>query len=507
MKLKHFTGFLTGVIMTVFFCMTVSAGIQPVKLGEKMEDFTVETANAGTFTLSKKLEEYKMVFINLWGIFCGPCEMEMPYMQEAYTQYSDKVAMIALSIDPGDTPEKIVEYANELGLTFPMGSDSETGIFRAIGGNSVPTSIVVDRFGNVAMIAVGAEFATSRFTSMFDFFLSDDYTETVTMDQFPEEKPVQGVSEEELSENANAEGSDLKFGSNNDPLAWPAVPEEHEGRKAVTFSNTGKAATTGSLTTTVNASKGDALAFDFCSVLDNSPGYDKLDVLIGEECMLSVYESYDWTTFAIPLSEGENEVIFLYNSIAGKPENKVWLSNIHTATGDEAQSLLESMPANGTADEFAIAVKGDLQPVVLAGEGFEDQAWVTDEDSVTLHVSLPGDQNPLRTNFQIFDKDFPTTLRTSPMASLFKRGTPSGDGYDLTIPIEEGEFVYVTVAPGLEMEDTFKSKYVMVANGEQGIEGLIEFQKSFSGVDIGWHYAEEDDTVSSEVNDSSTAIE
>ena len=73
--------------------------------GQPFEDFTVETIDGGSFTLSEALKDKDLVLINLWATWCGPCRMEFPYMQQAYEQYSDRIAIIALSVEPEDTVE------------------------------------------------------------------------------------------------------------------------------------------------------------------------------------------------------------------------------------------------------------------------------------------------------------------------------------------------------------------------------------------------------------------
>ncbi len=503
MKHKLLTTLLVGTVMSMSVCFAASAQIQSIELGQPMEDFTVETANAGTFTLSEELEKHDMVLINLWGIFCGPCESEMPFMEEAYSQYKDKVSLVALSIDPNDTPERINAYADEHSLTFPMGSDSETQMFDAANASGVPTSIVVDRFGNVAMITSGAETETSSFTSMFDFFLSDEYTETVHLTHFPGERPVAGVSDEELSENANADGSDLVFHNYDEPLAWPALPEEHDGRKALTFSNNGKENSTGYLKTTVNAAEGDVLAFDLCAELDNNAvfpmflftgdnsAFDMLNVEIDGERILSVLDPYDWKTFAIPLSEGEHEVTFSYNAgPAQNAANKVWLSNVHVATEDEAEELYATMPLDGTADEFEAFPAEDLTPIILSSDDNIEQAWKTDDTTTTIHVSLSEDQNPANTIFLTLGKDY-----ASAGGSLYKNGTPSGDGYDLAIPVPEDAFTLFFVIPGLSEEDMGYARSVILANGEKGLDSMVDFYGLLTDFDITWQYlGDEGDT-------------
>ena len=50
--------------------------------------------------------------------------MEFPNMQEAWLQRSDRVAVIALSIEPSDTLDVLHDYAMEKGLTFPSAAST-----------------------------------------------------------------------------------------------------------------------------------------------------------------------------------------------------------------------------------------------------------------------------------------------------------------------------------------------------------------------------------------------
>ena len=67
-------------------------------LGDTMEDFTAQLCDGTQVSLSGLLSEKKAVFLNFWARWCGPCEMEFPYMQQAYDQMSPDIAVVALSI-------------------------------------------------------------------------------------------------------------------------------------------------------------------------------------------------------------------------------------------------------------------------------------------------------------------------------------------------------------------------------------------------------------------------
>ena len=89
-------------------------------------------------------------------------------MQEAYEQYSDRVGIIALSVDPGDTPENIAAFAEQLGLTFPMGNDAETGLAEVFQVMYIPTTVLVDKAGNVLKLEIGGQPSAEAFIQMFE---------------------------------------------------------------------------------------------------------------------------------------------------------------------------------------------------------------------------------------------------------------------------------------------------------------------------------------------------
>ncbi len=170
------------VLAALLLCLTFSAASAESAaegyLGNPLPDFTVTTIAGDDFTLSEALKTKKAVLINLWATWCPPCEMEFPFMEEAYEQYKDQVEIIALSVETSDTKKMLTQYAEEHGMTFPVASDSTVGLGRIFANSGIPTTVLVDRFGNVTLIEVGAQPSVSFFSRAFDILLSDDYTET-----------------------------------------------------------------------------------------------------------------------------------------------------------------------------------------------------------------------------------------------------------------------------------------------------------------------------------------
>lgn len=159
--------------------ITVSANV--VMLGEKIPDFTVTDQNGTEHTLSKLLESKKAVAINLWFVNCNPCKTEFPFMQQAYNEYSDDMALVA--INPIDSADAIAAFAAENGLTIPMAScEPQWNDWVVANGYGFPTTIMVDRFGTVAFIHSGMIDNSKTFKNMFAYFTAEDYKQTTVTD-------------------------------------------------------------------------------------------------------------------------------------------------------------------------------------------------------------------------------------------------------------------------------------------------------------------------------------
>lgn len=139
----------------------------------KLNDFTVKTIDGKTFTLSESLKDHDLVLINLWATWCPPCKAEFPFLQEAWSRNKDRVAVIALSVEPTDTEAKLQSYAGAMQLTFPIANVGRTGL-DAFAPSGIPTTILVDRNGNVVSVEIGAKFSAQEFQTLFDQYIPTD---------------------------------------------------------------------------------------------------------------------------------------------------------------------------------------------------------------------------------------------------------------------------------------------------------------------------------------------
>lgn len=145
-------------------------------LGDVMMNFSVTDAYGKTYVLSDLLAEKQAVVLNFWYLECKPCQAEFPYLQEAYENYSDKIALIAMNPINEDN-QAIATFAVENGLTFPM-LHCDPAWAQAMQLTAYPTTVIIDRFGTIALIHTGSIDDAKTFEDAFEFFTAEDYEQT-----------------------------------------------------------------------------------------------------------------------------------------------------------------------------------------------------------------------------------------------------------------------------------------------------------------------------------------
>ena len=146
------------------------------KLGDVMMNFSVTAPDGTVYVLSELLNQKQAVVLNFWYLQCNPCRAEFPYLQEAYEKYSEKIEVLALN-PINDDDEAIAAFKEELGLTFPM-AHCDPAWEQAMQLTAYPTTVIIDRYGNIALIHKGSIDESKVFEDAFAFFTADDYEQT-----------------------------------------------------------------------------------------------------------------------------------------------------------------------------------------------------------------------------------------------------------------------------------------------------------------------------------------
>lgn len=109
-----------------------------------------------TFTLEDK--KGKVILVNLWATWCGPCRGEMPHLVEMQETYGGKgFEVIGLDIDP-EPVEEITEFAKTMKLNYQLGWAEKPLVAEFYGiskFNAIPQSFLIDRENRLRGVFLG----------------------------------------------------------------------------------------------------------------------------------------------------------------------------------------------------------------------------------------------------------------------------------------------------------------------------------------------------------------
>ena len=122
------------------------------------KDFSLKSVvKDSTYNLSNMKD--KVILINFWATWCGPCRMEIPDFNELYKKYSDKGLEI-LGISISDTKEQLVNFLKAYTIDYPVLYGSQGDMQKVIidygGVYSIPMSFLIGKNNEIKRIYPGA---------------------------------------------------------------------------------------------------------------------------------------------------------------------------------------------------------------------------------------------------------------------------------------------------------------------------------------------------------------
>lgn len=140
-------------------------GISVVDRKVKSIDFELTDINGNL----KRLSSYrgKLVFLNFWATWCGPCRIEMPSMQRLYNELN-KDGFEIIAVDLMEDKKVVKKFLDQNKLTFPVLLDKNGQVGTLYGVRSIPTTYLIDKNGYIIARQVGArEWDTQEIKSIF----------------------------------------------------------------------------------------------------------------------------------------------------------------------------------------------------------------------------------------------------------------------------------------------------------------------------------------------------
>lgn len=115
-------------------------------------DFTLASNTGDNVRLAE--QRGKVVMLNFWASWCGPCRKEMPLLDAMYQRYSAAgFVLYGVNVEEDNTDAK--KLIKELGVTFPILYDTESKASSLYNVDAMPTTVVIDKKGQIRFVNRG----------------------------------------------------------------------------------------------------------------------------------------------------------------------------------------------------------------------------------------------------------------------------------------------------------------------------------------------------------------
>ena len=141
-----------------------SLGFQIPKEELQAIDFTLQDLTGRETSLNAF--RGKVVFLNFWATWCGPCRAEIPSMEKLYTELKDQGFTI-VAVNSQESAEQVSAFVQEMGMSFPVLLDSAGKAGATYTVRAIPTTYIIDPQGSIRGRMVGTrEWYTPQIISL-----------------------------------------------------------------------------------------------------------------------------------------------------------------------------------------------------------------------------------------------------------------------------------------------------------------------------------------------------
>jgi peroxiredoxin len=132
--------------------LVASRALPAIATSSTAPDFTLRTMGGPNMRLAE--QRGRVVMINFWATWCGPCRQEMPELSKIYNKYRGS-GFVLMGVNVDDDVRNATEVANKLAVSFPVLLDTDKAVSKLYDLSTMPSTVLIDRDGKVRYLHRG----------------------------------------------------------------------------------------------------------------------------------------------------------------------------------------------------------------------------------------------------------------------------------------------------------------------------------------------------------------
>ena len=140
-------------VLTVVFsgCGRPPSGTEALEIGSAAPVFKLPDLSGREVSLDQF--RGKIVMLDFWATWCGPCRMTMPLVERLQKEYPQNVVLLAINLE--ETKEVVREYMRQQNLGSQVLLDEQGSVGKTYGTDAIPMQVLIDKTGIVRDIKTG----------------------------------------------------------------------------------------------------------------------------------------------------------------------------------------------------------------------------------------------------------------------------------------------------------------------------------------------------------------
>ena len=127
--------------------------------GQAAPDFALKSLEGQNLRLRE--QRGRVVLLNFWATWCGPCREEMPQLSRLQDKYRS-AGLLMLGVNVDDDTANAATVASKLGVKFPVLLDTDKQVSKLYDISAMPSTVIIDRDGRVRHLHKGYREGTAQ---------------------------------------------------------------------------------------------------------------------------------------------------------------------------------------------------------------------------------------------------------------------------------------------------------------------------------------------------------